>query len=100
MLAARESRVVNLIIETDCSNIKSLWESKAGERIESYHILCELRFLASFFQGVKLLYVSRSSNKVAHSAAKEALRVDHVMNYDVIPGFLIEVVQSEKLQPI
>ena len=100
MLAAREKGVANLIIESDCANIKSLWESKLGERTASFHVLLEMRILASCFQGVKLLYVSRSSNKAAHCAAKEALCLNHVTDYDFTPGFLIALVQSEKLQPV
>ena len=57
-----------------------------------------MRVLASSFQGFKFLSVSRTANRVAHSVAKEALKLCSELNFDVIPGFLAALVQSERLQ--
>ena len=100
MLLAREKNIQQVVIETDCQNIKTLWESNMGERTVGVYILREMRSLVRFFQGVQLRYVSRSANRVAHSAAKEALSSEFVINFTVTPGFLMDLVHAEKLSPI
>ena len=77
-----------------------MWVSKLGERSACYHILHEMKVLVNNFQGFKLLYASRSANQAAHCTAKEALVLNSITNFDVIPGFLVAVVQSEKFQPV
>ena len=42
LAAARELAVQNLLLETDCLNIKQLWDSTAGERTDGYHVMCEM----------------------------------------------------------
>ena len=100
ILAAVEKGIRKVVIETDCSNIKNLWESMKGERTASFYILCEMRSLVISFQGFELLYPSRSLNRAAHLTAKEALHSNTIINHDVVPGFLIAILQSEKLQPV
>lgn len=59
------------------------------------HILGEIRELAAVFQGFKLLYGNRQCNGVAHLTVKEALDIDNtVLYYDVIPGFLLSILQT------
>lgn len=64
MLLAKEKKLQQVVIETDCQNIQTLWESKQGERTVGVYVLCEMRTLVSCFQGVQLRYVSRSANMV------------------------------------
>jgi hypothetical protein len=47
------------------------------------------------FQEVKFLYIGRDANKVAHRYAKEALSVVGSVRFDVMPGFLADVFQSD-----
>ena len=54
-----------------------------------------MKKLCASFQEVKLLFISRNANKVAHRCAKEALPVLDSFRFDVIPGFLADIIQSE-----
>jgi hypothetical protein len=48
------------------------------------------------FQGFKLLYIRREANLVTHLCARKAISLNmDVLNFDVSPAFLTEVVQSE-----
>lgn len=58
-------------------------------------MLREMKEFCSNFQEVKLLFLGRDANKVAHRCAKEALSVLDFVRFDVIPGFLTDVVQSD-----
>ena len=60
---AVERGITKLVVETDCSNVKSMWDSKLGERSVNFHILCEMKTLVNNLQGFKLLFASRSSNQ-------------------------------------
>ncbi|CAM0872492.1 unnamed protein product [Alopecurus aequalis] len=100
LAAAVDKGMSRLVIETDCSNVKAMWESTGGDRSACSHVVCEMRALANQLQGFKLLYVSRASNFAAHCTAKEALGLHSVINYDSTPGFLVAILQSEKLQPV
>jgi hypothetical protein len=51
--------------------------------------------LFSSFQEVELLFLGRDANKVAHPCAKEALSVVDFVRFDVIPGYLADVIQSD-----
>ena len=64
-----------------------------------FHIVCEMRSLASQFQGFQLVHANRTANSAAHSVAKVALICNDTTDYHVILGFLIDLIQSEKLLP-
>ena len=72
-----------------------MWQDDKVVRIEGAHIVRELKELSSSFQEVKLLFLGRDANKAAHLCAKEALSVLDFVRFDVIPGFLTDVIQSE-----
>jgi hypothetical protein len=60
--------------------------------------LREMELLVSNFQGFNLSFVRREANKSAHLCAKHALSVSvHIASYELIPVFLIESVQSDRL---
>ena len=82
----------HLIIDIDCLNIKMLSDSTDGERTVGVHVLPEMQPITSQFQGLFLLYVSRTANPEAGKYAREALYCNNFI-YLTIPDFLIEFVK-------
>jgi ribonuclease HI len=102
ILAAREGLeaaarlgIPKVIIQTDCLSLERVWREEVQVRIEGAHIISEMKGLCSSFQEVKLLFLGRDANKAAHMCAKEALSVVDFVRFDVIPGFLADVIQSD-----
>lgn len=86
-------------VETDCKEIQIMWEAGLS-RSRVSNILVEIRELTVAFQGFKLLYASRLCNGAAHLTAKVALDIENnVTNYDVIPGFLVCMLQTDMPSP-
>ena len=100
MCLAEEKGFVKVEIVTDYKNVVDLQNSRAGEKTTGFHILCEMKDLATHFQGCKLLYASRTANMAAHRCAKESLLDVTVLDFSVPPGFLFDVIQTEKISPI
>jgi hypothetical protein len=63
--------------------------------IEGAHVVCEMKEICSRFQEVKLLHIGREANKAAHCCSKEALSIVESVYFDVMPGLLTDIIQSE-----
>lgn len=56
----------------------------------------EIKSFLSNFQGFDIVYSRRDANVVAHRCAKEGLSTSlNVISSDVIPDFLVALVQSD-----
>lgn len=93
--AAARLAIPRLIIQTDCKTLVDLWQDGMQQRSEGAHILSEMQMMCKNFQEVKLLHVGRDANNAAHKCAKEALSVVNFIRFDVIPGFLTDLIQSD-----
>jgi hypothetical protein len=85
--AAARLGIPKIIIQTDCSSLAELWQDERQTRSEGAHVLGEMKMMCVNFQEVKLLFLGRD--------AKEALSVVDFVCFDVIPGFLTELIQPE-----
>ena len=95
--AAVRRNLAQVIVQTDCASLVSLWQYPRQLRMEGSHILIELKKtramrsrLSSFFN-----YLNRSANFAAHTCAKEALSIVNPFCFDVTPGFLLRVIQAD-----
>jgi ribonuclease HI len=93
--AAARQGIPKVIIQTDSKNLVSLWQDESQPRFQGAHVVQEMKVLCENFQEVKFLYIGRDANKVAHRCAKEALSVVGSVRFDVMPGFLADVFQSD-----
>jgi hypothetical protein len=101
MALARSKRVDKLILETNCQVIVNTWNDDRANRSVGCYLFEETKEMEGFFQGFKLLYTRREANSVAHLCAREAISLNmDVLNFDVSPAFLTEVVQSELVSPV
>jgi hypothetical protein len=54
-----------------------------------------MKGLSSSFEEVKLLFLGCDANKAEHLCAKEALSLVDFVRFDVLHGFLADVIQSD-----
>lgn len=92
---ARENDWPNILIETDCQVIRDEW-NKGDYGSVGGLVLREINFFLSNFQGYDIIYTRRDANVVAHHCAKEGISSSlSVISFDVIPEFLVALVQSD-----
>jgi hypothetical protein len=57
-----------------------------------------MKVIVSNFQGFSFHFARRKANKAAHVSARAALSISTLdVIYELIPGFLVELVQSDLL---
>jgi ribonuclease HI len=98
-LVLAQSRGWNHIeVETDCQTVVGMWKNEKTQKSACHQVLQEMKAIVSNFQGFTFSFVRREANKAAHTCARTALSlVNHATVYEVTPGFLIDVVQSDRL---
>lgn len=90
MLFSIESGFHDAVVETNCQEVVSLWQSGKDKSL-GYHILREMTSLLSSLRGFNLQFMRWSANVIANVLAREALHLTPSFTiYDVILGFLIE----------
>ena len=62
----------HVIMEVDCLELVSLWETRHNSRSIVAPVLLEIGELSSFFTTFDVIHVSRSANLPAHLCAKYA----------------------------
>jgi hypothetical protein len=84
--------IPKIILQTDCSSLVDLWKDGKEQMIIGAHIVKEMQDMCQLFQEVRLLYIGRDANNAAHRCGKEALSIVNFVCFDVILGFLSNVI--------
>ncbi|XP_019176333.1 PREDICTED: uncharacterized protein LOC109171732 [Ipomoea nil] len=90
----RERGVMEVVLRTDCLNLCHALSSSAAE-FRSYDgvVVSACRDLMSLLHSCSIVYISRSSNVLAHSLAQAALSQANSMAWeDVPPAFILALV--------
>ncbi|XP_074307188.1 uncharacterized protein LOC141642309 [Silene latifolia] len=66
---ARRHGVTKVEIESDCLNVIRDLKSRSTDRSDIFQIYDDIHDLCSYFESVKLLFVRRKFNSVAHELA-------------------------------
>lgn len=95
MAMAIEDGYSNVILETDCQTVCTLWKAEENRSVGA-HVIREMKLFLRHFQGFILQHVGREANGAAHRCAREALMLDeNFIIFDVSPAFLIAALQSD-----
>ena len=98
---ARDRGWTHVEIETDCQSVVTAWSKDQMQRSAGSTVVLEMKALVSSFQGFSLVFARRECNKAAHVCAREALSINNLNTvYDVTPGFLVDLVQSDRLSSL
>ena len=74
MEMAKEARLMDVIVETDCIGVVNLANNETSNRKEILWTISEIQECKAGFQSIQIQYVPRCCNKFAHSLAKRALK--------------------------
>ena len=74
MEMAKEARLMDVIVETDCMEVVNLANNETSCRTEILWTISEIQECKAGFQSIQIQHVPRCCNKFAHSLAKRALK--------------------------
>ena len=95
---ARARGWTHVEVETDCQSVVTAWTNDKEQRSAGFPLVLEMKSCISTFQGFSFSFVRRTANKAAHACAREALSLGSPdMLYETAPGFLIDIIQSNRL---
>ena len=98
IIMAQDMGVQHVVMETDCQEIQRLWD--APQRSTCYHLILEMKEMATGFQGFRLRFSGRQTNMAAHRVARHSLNLSVFMHlYDTILEWLTDCLQSDMLAP-
>lgn len=92
---AGNAKLSTLIVETDSQEVANFVNNRQGRMKEIHWVISEILSLMKDFNQIKVQYVSRSCNAIAHSLAKLALeRCEDVVWMGSYPSELMSLFAS------
>ena len=95
MAFAREKGVQRLILETDSQEFVKLWEAGVIQRSRIAPIIRETRDISVHFSDFKLVYSSRSCNRVAHTLAKQVSEDSRMGEWQFAPSCVAHLMTAD-----
>jgi len=95
MLLTKERAVMKLMLETDNQELVSLWARGDNQRSCLAPILREIREISSCFLDFNLIYAGPLCNRIAHKLAQQATDDYRVVEWQVVPTCIINLLAEE-----
>ena len=86
---------MKLVLETDSQELVSLWARGDNQRPCLAPILREIREISSCFLDFNLIYAGRLCNRIAHMLAQQATDDYRVVEWQVVPTCIINLLAEE-----
>jgi ribonuclease HI len=95
LIMARSIGARKIAAETDCAEVVHLWNALNTQRSAVSSILGDIKDLSRSFDEFSLLYLNRSSNRVAHECAKRVSKEHRVEKWHVAPPALVNLLVED-----